>query len=157
MVSQKKRCVNRNFHFQPDLFLFHGNLRGIYLAVLHCLNINETWMRHTDTSISQLPAGAQLAKQAVIGGNRERRLAAFLYHRKLRKINLAVLRCLDTRITAIGEQLRVGVAHFFIYYRKLRKELQSEKRCDIMRKQKESVTKRGGDNTSKKRYFCSHL
>ena len=37
----------------------------------------------------------------------------FLYHRKLRKINLAVLRCLDTRITAIGEQLRVGVAHFF--------------------------------------------
>jgi len=45
----------------------------------------------------------------------------------------------------------------FLYHRKLRKELQSEKRCDIMRKQKESVTKRGGDNTSKKRYFCSHL
>ena len=39
----------------------------------------------------------------------------FLYHRKLRKINLAVLRCLDTRITAIGEQLRVGVAHFFMF------------------------------------------
>ena len=28
-------------------------------------------------------------------------------------MGLAVLRCLDTRITAIGEQLRVGVAHFF--------------------------------------------
>jgi len=29
-------------------------------------------------------------------------------------MGLAVLRCLDTRITAIGEQLRVGVAHFFV-------------------------------------------
>ena len=42
---------------------------------------------------------------------------------------------------------------FFLLHRKLRKELQSEKRCDIMRKQKESVTKRGGDNTSKKTIF----
>ena len=40
-------------------------------------------------------------------------MAYFLFHGKLRQISLAVLHCLDTRITAIGEQLRVGVAHFF--------------------------------------------
>ena len=39
---------------------------------------------------------------------------AYFLFRKLRGIDLAVLHCLDTRKTAIGEQLRVGVAHFFI-------------------------------------------
>ena len=45
----------------------------------------------------------------------------------------------------------------FLTYRKLRKVLQKEKRCDIMEEQKNSVTKGGGLNTSKKRYFCNHL
>ncbi len=37
----------------------------------------------------------------------------FLFHRKLLKINLAVLHYLNVRKAWIGEQLRVGVAHFF--------------------------------------------
>ena len=37
----------------------------------------------------------------------------FLYYGKLRGIDLAVLHCLDTRKTTIGEQFRVGVARFF--------------------------------------------
>jgi len=37
---------------------------------------------------------------------------AFLHYRQLLKMDLAVLHCLITRKSAIGKQLRVGVAHF---------------------------------------------
>ena len=40
---------------------------------------------------------------------------SFLYHRK-RKIDLAVLHCLDTSKTWIGKQLPAGVARFFILW-----------------------------------------
>jgi len=36
----------------------------------------------------------------------------FLFHRKLRKMDLAVLHCLDTSKTWIGKQLPAGVARF---------------------------------------------
>jgi len=38
----------------------------------------------------------------------QRRFAAFLYHRKLLKINLAVLHCFNTRKTWIGKQPPAG-------------------------------------------------
>ena len=45
--------------------------------------------------------------------------AAFLSHRKLLQMDLAVLPRLDKHGIAIGEQLPVGVAHFFIVGRKI--------------------------------------
>ena len=39
----------------------------------------------------------------------------FLYYRKLRGIDLAVLHCLGEEKATIGEKLRVGVAHFLLW------------------------------------------
>ena len=36
---------------------------------------------------------------------------------EITRIDLAVLRCLNTEKMVIGEKLRVGVAHFFILYK----------------------------------------
>jgi hypothetical protein len=51
--------------------------------------------------------------------NKKRKNAAFtaffLYYRKLRKINLAVLHCLNTSETWIGKQSPAGVARFLFY------------------------------------------
>jgi hypothetical protein len=44
------------------------------------------------------------------------KIGGFSCHRKLRKTDLAVLRCLNTSKTWIGEQLPAGVARFFIFW-----------------------------------------
>jgi hypothetical protein len=46
----------------------------------------------------------------------QRRSAAVLTYRKLRKIDLAVSHCFDTNEAWIGKQPPAGVARFFIYY-----------------------------------------
>ena len=87
----------------------------------------------------------------------------FITHRvhpfpfRTRKLSCAVPKILDWKRSGKigrGQHQTKSIDLVFLFHRKLRKVLKTEKRCDIMMEQKDSGTKRGGDNTSKNDIFA---